>query len=78
MPIKLKIKTKLDSYPIIIGSNLIRNLDTYLKKNSIFFNQCILVIDKNVPNKMISKITNSLNKKKFVNLYLMPMKKIKI
>ena len=63
-PIKLKVKTKLDNYSIIIGSNLIRNLDTYLKKNSIFFNQCILVIDKNVPNKMISKITNSLNKKK--------------
>ena len=33
--IKLNIKTKLENYPIIIGSNLINNLNLYLKKNSI-------------------------------------------
>ncbi len=63
-PIKLKVKTKLDYYPIIIGSNIINNLNTYFNKNSIFFNQCLLVIDKNIPNKMISKITRSLKKRK--------------
>ena len=63
-PIKLKVKTKLDNYPIIIGSGLINNLNFYLKKSFISFNQCLLVIDRNVPNKMISKITKSLNKKK--------------
>ncbi len=63
-PIKLKINTKLESYPIIIGSNLIKNLDHHFLKNSIIFNQCLLVIDNNVPNKMISKITSSLKKKK--------------
>ena len=63
-PIKLKVKTKLENYPIIIGSNLVNNLNSYLNKNSIIFNQCLLVIDKNVPNKMISKLTNSLKKNK--------------
>ena len=63
-PIKLKVNTKLESYPIIIGSNLILNLNLYLKKNSINFNQCLLVIDENVPIKMIFKIEKSLKKKK--------------
>ena len=69
-PIKLNIKLKLDLYPIIIGSNLVKNLNSFLNQNSIIFNQCLLVIDKNVPNKMISKNTKSLKKKKFLNLYL--------
>ena len=63
-PIKLRVNTKLESYPIIIGSNLIQNLNLYLKKNSINFNQCLLVIDENVPSKMIFKIEKSLKKKK--------------
>ena len=65
-PIKLKVKTNLDNYPIIIGSNIIKNLSSYLSKNSIIFNQCILVIDKNVPKKLINKISQGLKKKKIL------------
>tara|TARA_B100000900_G_C20560322_1_gene708614 strand:+ start:500 stop:1627 length:1128 start_codon:yes stop_codon:yes gene_type:complete len=61
-PIKLKVNTKSESYSIIIGSNLVNNLNSYLKGDLITFNQCLLIIDKNVPKKMISKITNSLKK----------------
>ena len=63
-PIKINVKTKLENYPIIIGSGIIRNLGVYLNKNSINFNQCLLIIDKKVPKKMISKIIKSLKKKK--------------
>jgi 3-dehydroquinate synthase len=63
-PIKLKVKTNLDHYPIIIGSNLIRNLNSYLNENSIIFNQCLLVIDKKVPKKLINNITRALKRKK--------------
>ena len=63
-PIKLKVKTRLENYPIFIGSNLIRNLNSYLIKNSIIFDKCLLVIDKNVPNKMVSKIAYSLKRRK--------------
>ena len=63
-PIKLNVKIKLESYPIIIGSNIIRNLDIYLKKNSINFEQCLLIIDNKVPNRMISKVIKSLKRKK--------------
>ncbi len=63
-PIKLNIKTKSENYPIIIGSNIIQNLSRHLKKNSINFNQCLMIIDKKVPKKMISKLTRSLKGKK--------------
>ena len=62
-PIKLIVKTKSDSYPILIGSNIIKDLTLHLRKNSINFNKCLLIIDNNVPKKMISKITRSLKRK---------------
>ena len=63
-PIKLNINTKLENYSIIIGSNIIKDLATYFKKNSIIFDKCLLIIDSKVPGKMISKVTKSLNGKK--------------
>ena len=63
-PIKLKIETISRKYPIIIGSNLIINLSKIIKNNYLTFNQCLLVVDKNVPKKFITKIKNSLKKKK--------------
>ena len=63
-PIKLIIKTTSQKYPIIIGSNLISKLQNFLDKNSIYFNQCLLVIDKNISIKLIKKIKKSLKKKK--------------
>jgi len=63
-PAKIQVKTTSGSYPIIIGSNIIKNLNTYLKKKSIVFSQCLLIIDNNVPNKMTSKIVKLLKKKK--------------
>ena len=62
-PIKLKIKTKTQEYPIIIGSNLISNILKLTKNNSLNFKKCLLIIDKNIPKKIISKIKKSLIKK---------------
>ena len=62
-PIKLIVKTKSDSYPIFIGSNIIKDLSLHLRKNSINFNKCLLVIDKNVPKKNDFK-NNKIFKKK--------------
>ena len=63
-PIKLKINTKTQKYSIIIGSNLGPNVLKILKENSINFKQCLLIIDRNISQKYISKIKKSLNKKK--------------
>ena len=62
-PIKLKIKTKSQEYPIIIGSNLISNIAKITFDNSIKFKKCLLVIDKNISKNTISRIKKSLMKK---------------
>ena len=62
--IKLQVKTGNQKYPILIGNNILTNLEKILKINSINFNQCLVVVDKNVPNKLLKKILISLPKKK--------------
>ena len=57
-PIKLKINTKTQQYPIIIGSNLVSNISKIIKDNSINFKQCLLVVDRNVPKKLFQKSKN--------------------
>ena len=64
--VKLNVKTKSGGYPIIIGSNLISHLSKILKKNSINYNKCLLVVDKNVPTKIINKLLKSIKNK---NIY---------
>ena len=63
-PIKLKINTKTQTYPIIIGSNLVSNILNIAKNNSLNFKKCLLVIDKNISSKIITKVKKSLIKKK--------------
>ena len=62
--IKLTINTKTNKYPIYIGSNLLVDLSNILKKNSIEFNKCLLVIDKNIKKNKVSQILKSLKNKK--------------
>lgn len=62
-PIKLRIKTDTEKYPIIIGSNLVSKLSFFLDKNSIDFLKCLVVVDKNIPKEMFGKIKKSLRKK---------------
>ena len=63
-PIKLKINTKTQKYSIIIGSNLGSSISKIINENSINFKQCLLIVDKNVPKKIVSRIKKSFNKKK--------------
>jgi len=62
--IKLQIKTANQKYPIFIGNNILNKLKLILKQNSINFNQCLVIVDKNVPKKLINKVLNSLSQKK--------------
>ena len=61
-PIKLIVKTHSEKYPIIIGRNLISNLSQIFRKNSINFKKCLLVLDKNIPNKYVKQISRSLKR----------------
>ena len=75
---KLNIITKTEKYPIIIGSNLISNISKIFKLNSIDFEKCFIVIDKNIPKKFTLQIKKSLKNKKIYIFFLMLAKKIKI
>ena len=68
--IKLIVKTGTQKYPIFIGSNLISKISKIMNDNSIEFKKCLLVIDRNVPKKLVNKIKNNL-KNKEVYFYLM-------
>ena len=58
-PTKIIVKTKNEKYPILIGRNLIANFSSLLRKNSITFKKCLIVIDKNVPKDSLINITKS-------------------
>jgi len=61
--IKLQIKAGNQKYPIHIGSNVLSKLQKLLKENQINFNQCLVVVDKNVPKKLIKKTLSFLPKR---------------
>ena len=73
--IKLLINTNSQRYPILIGSNLISKINKIINENSITFQKCLLVVDRNVPKKFISKIKGSLNKK-IIYLHYLKAKEI--
>ena len=61
--INLLINKKNKKYSVFIGSNILNKLQVLLKKNLVSFNQCLIVVDKKIPRKLISKILHSLDKK---------------
>ena len=66
--VNIKIKTKNNSYSIVIGNNLIKNLMKVIKRNSLDFNRCLIIVDKNVPKKILNQIKLSLpNKDKSIH-----------
>ena len=67
--IKLKIKTNSQKYAIIIGNNILNKIQNFLKENAINFNQCLIVIDRNVPKNLINKILSSLSTKQITTHY---------
>ena len=61
--VKLNILTKTQKYPIFIGKELCTKISQFTTSNSINFNRCLLVIDSNIPKKIVSSIKKSLKKK---------------
>ena len=61
--IKLNVKTENQKYPIFIGNDILKKIPKFLKENNINYNKCLVIADKNVPKKLISKMLNSLTGK---------------
>ncbi len=68
--IKLVVKTSAKNYPIIIGSNIIKNISSIIQTNNIKFNKCLIVADKKVPKKKLSILKNKIScKTKSIHLF---------
>ena len=70
---KIQITSNNHKYPIIIGSNISRDLTKILRDNLIDFNKCLVVIDKKVPKKLYKKILQSLKKKKKIIFFFIKL-----
>ena len=75
---KINIKTNTKNYSILIGRNLINKIDKILKDNNITFEKCLIVTDKNIPNKFKKTLFKKLKSKKIFKIELVHQKKIKI
>ena len=53
---KLLIKTNVKNYPILIGHKLVSKISKIMDENSIKFEKCLLIKDKNVPKKFVNEI----------------------
>jgi 3-dehydroquinate synthase len=62
--INLKIKGLPKNYPIIIGYDVISNFAKLSQKYNLEFERYLLVVDKNVPRKMLSTINRLIHAKK--------------
>ncbi len=76
--IKLNIKQKNITYPLIIGNNIISNFSKYVKNCNLKISKYFLVVDKNVPSKMVKKLTKSLDNKKIFTYYFYATEKNKV
>ena len=61
---KIIVKKNSQKYSIIIGSNLVGRAAKIIQQSSIRFEKCLIILDKNVPRKLVIKLKKSLTKKK--------------
>ena len=65
---KIRINTSTKNYSIIIGRNLINKIDQILKDNKLFFEKCLIVTDKNIPEKFKNILCKKLKSKKLLKI----------
>ena len=75
---KISIKTSNKNYSIIIGRDLISKIDKILKANRLKFDKCLIVTDKNVPNKFKGLLYKKLKTKKLFKIEITASEKKKM
>ena len=61
---KLKVKTKINDYSVIVGKNLCSKVNKIISNERIYSKKFLLIYDSNVPPRMIQSIVNTFNKKR--------------
>ncbi len=74
---KLKVNTRSQKYPILIGSKLISNFHKICDINLIKFNKCLIIIDANVPKKLVLDLKKNLKNKETFLLFFKASEKNK-
>jgi 3-dehydroquinate synthase/shikimate kinase/3-dehydroquinate synthase len=67
--INLQINGMSKRYPIIIGPNIISNFAKISQKYNLKFERYLLVIDKNVPKRMVHEISSKILNKKIIHYF---------
>ena len=75
---KINIKANNFSYSIYFGNNLIESFDKIVKKEKIFFNKYLIIIDHHINKKNLSILKTSNKKQKNIYSISFQVKKIKI
>ena len=74
---KIRIKTSTKNYSILIGRDLIGQIDKILNVNNLKFEKCLIVSDKNIPIKFKKLLYKSLRINKLLKLELTASEKNK-
>ena len=74
---KLKVNTKSQKYPILIGSKLISKFHKICDINLIKFKKCLIIIDSNVPKKLVLDLKKNLKNKETFLLFFKASEKNK-
>ena len=74
---KINVKTKTKKYSIIIGRKLIGRINKFLKDNQLSFEKCLVITDKNVPNKFKNLLYKKLDSKKLIKIEITDSEKNK-
>ena len=61
---KLKVKTKINTYSVVVGKNLCSKVNKIISNERIHSKKFLLVYDSKVPAKMVNTILNRFNKKR--------------
>ena len=60
---KLKVKTKINDYSVIVGKNLCSKVNKIISNERIYSKKFLLIYDSNVPPRMIQSIVIHLIRK---------------
>ena len=74
---KVSIKTSTKNYSVIIGRGLIGKIDKILNANRLKFDKCLVVTDKNIPNKFKRLLYKKLKTNKLFKIVITASEKNK-
>ena len=68
--IRLNVKTKSKTYPIIVGKNIIAQTSNILKSNNINFEKSLIVVDTKIPKEKLNILKKKItSRRKIIHFF---------